>query len=381
MYESFLTLLDSLFSNKRPIALHEPSFIGHEKEYVAQCIDSTFVSSIGAFVTKTEQQLAKQFDVQHAILVSSGTAALHLCLIATGITPGDEVITQPLTFVATSNAITYCQAFPVFIDIHEKTLGLCPYQLEQFLEKHTAFENGQLINQKTGRPIRAVLPMHTFGHPCHLDELQTVCKRYQLPLIEDCAEGFGSTYKNKPLGSFGLINAVSFNGNKIVTAGGGGAILTNDDTLARRVKHLSTTAKKNHAWHIAHDETGFNYRMPNLNAALLFGQIENIDAILSSKRALAFEYAQFFEHVRWAKFMLEPEHAHSNYWLNTLIFDDEHTRDDFLNWTNERGIMTRPAWTLMPDLPMFESALCEPIEVARYHAKRLVNIPSSARCL
>lgn len=379
MYDSFLVLINRLFGEQRPIALHEPVFIGHEKEYINQCIDSTYVSSVGSYVTTAEDMLASQFNMKHAILVSSGTAALHLSLMAAGVKENDEVITQPLTFVATCNAIKYCHAHPTFIDVHESTLGLCPYQLEHFLENNTDMQNGQLINKNTSRIIKAVMPMHTFGHACHIDLIKNICHKYKLALIEDCAEGLSSTYQNKPLGSFGLINAVSFNGNKIVTAGGGGVVLTNDDVLFKRVKHLSTTAKKNHQWHFEHDEVGYNYRMPNINAALLCAQLENLPAILTNKRQLADHYAAFFKNEKWATFIKEPQNAKSNYWLNTLLLESLEQRDDFLAWTNSKGIMTRPTWALMPDLPMFTNAHCEEINVARYFSKHLVNIPSSAR--
>ena len=378
MFDEVISFVRSKFGAHGFIALHEPRFSGREQEYLKDCIDSTFVSSVGKYVDRFEQDLAAYTGAKYAIATVNGTAGLHAALVLAGVTSGDEVITQPLTFVATVNAIKYCGAEPCFVDVDRGTMGLSPDALRSFLEESAVLEDGLCRNRVTGRVIRAVVPMHTFGHPARIDEIVAICEEYQLVVVEDAAESLGSRYKDQHTGTFGHMGVFSFNGNKIITCGGGGAIVTDDETLARKAKHITTTAKVPHKWEYDHDCVGFNYRMPNLNAALACAQLEQIEAVLGNKRALAKEYAAFFESIG-ITFIAEPEHAHSNYWLNALVLEDRAQRDEFLQETNSQGVMTRPVWKLMHHLEMYANAQRGDLSVAEWLESRLVNIPSGVR--
>ena len=357
------------------IALHEPVFIGNEKKYVCDTIDSTFVSSVGEYVNKVEEKICEITGSKYAIAVVNGTNGLHLALKVVGVSEGDEVITQALTFVATANAITYAGAKPVFVDVNLDTLGMSPESLKNWLENNAIKKGNETFNKITGNRIKAVVPMHTFGHPCRIEEIKEICDEWNLELVEDSAESLGSFYKNRHTGTFGKVGVFSFNGNKIVTSGGGGMIVTDDESLAKRLKHLSTTAKVPHKWKYFHDEIGYNYRMPNLNAALLLAQLENLDKFLENKRGLANKYEKFFKSIG-IKFIKEPENSRSNYWLNAIELENKAQRDEFLEYTNNNGVMTRPIWTLMNKLPMYEYCQNDGLENSKYLEERIVNIPS-----
>jgi len=376
MFENVINFIQETYKTKSFIPLHEPRFAGNEKKYLNECIDSTFVSSVGKFVDEFEEKIASYTGSKYAIATSNGTSALHISLLLANVAKNDEVITQPLTFVATCNAISYCGAQPIFIDVDKDTMGLSPSALKYFLENNTTVKNQQCINNKTGKAIKACVPMHTFGHPCRIDEIKEICDKYHVFLIEDAAESVGSTYKSRHTGTFGQVGVMSFNGNKIITAGGGGCIVTNDKALAKKAKHLTTTAKVPHKWNFNHDMVGYNYRMPNLNAALLVAQLENLDNFISSKRKLSDVYETFFSGLDCA-FVKEPMESESNYWLNSIILKNKQQRDDFLDETNSSGIMTRPIWTLMNKLPMFEYAQCGNLINSEWLEDRVVNIPSS----
>jgi perosamine synthetase len=365
------------------VPLHEPTFRGREKDYVTECIETGWVSTAGQFVERFELELAAYCGVRRAVAVCNGTAALHTCFIIAGVQPGDEVIIPALTFVATANAVSYAGAIPHFADSEETTLGIDPVKLTEHLENIAEMRDGACYNRETGRRIAAISPMHTFGHPAMIDELLVVADRFNITLVEDAAESLGSDYKGRHCGGFGKINAVSFNGNKVMTTGGGGALLTNDDALADRAKHITTTAKLPHPWHYDHDVVGYNYRMPNLNAALGVAQLEQLPNLLESKRALAIRYAQVFADVPNVSFITEPEHCKSNYWLNALLLDRgfEQELEPILKATNDAGLMTRPAWRPMHQLPMFADAPRMNLSVAESLAQRLINIPSSAGLL
>lgn len=376
---------DTFKQPKGFIPLHAPRFIGNEKKYLYDCIDSTFVSSVGKYVDKFEEDIALYTGAKKAVVCVNGTNALHLALLLAGVERNDEVITQALTFIAAANAISYCGARPVFVDVDKETLGLSPDALKRFLETHTEQKDGECFNKVTKRKISACIPMHTFGHPCRIDEIITICKQYNIELIEDAAESLGSFYKSKHTGTFGNIGVLSFNGNKILTTGGGGMLLFNDIKLGNRAKHLTTQAKVHHPWEFIHDEIGYNYRMPNINAALGVAQLEQITGFLQVKRKLADSYSSFFsasaftspDSYRGLSFFSEPENAISNYWLNAIILENRNQRDAFLKYTNENGVMTRPVWELMNRLPMFENLQCGDLSNSEWIADRLVNIPSS----
>lgn len=362
-----------------PIILHEPYFGGRERDYVNDCIDSGWVSSVGAYVTQFEQMLCDYTGVKHAIATVNGTAALHTSLHLLGIGPGDEVLCPALSFIATANAIAYCGAAPHFVDIEDRTLGIDPVRLEVYLDQIALQSAIGLCNRLTGRPIKALVVMHTFGHPADLDGLTKVCSKFGIPLVEDAAESLGSLYKGRHTGNDGFISAVSFNGNKIVTTGGGGAVLTNDPELARRARHLTTTAKSPHRWEFRHDEVGFNYRLPNINAALGCAQLEQLAGFVEIKRQLTQGYSAALNNVSGISLFIEPEFARSNYWLQAIILDQEfsHQRDEILALTNDAGIMTRPVWVPLNQLPMFSKAPCDgDLPVTRSIAARLINVPS-----
>ena len=378
-YNSIVEKIRRIYSNpERFIPLHAPVFIGKEKEYLIECIDSTFVSSVGKFVDRFEKDIEKYTRAKKAVVCVNGTNALHLSLQLVGVQQEDEVITQALTFIATANAISYCKAHPVFLDVDRDTLGLSPVAVKKWLEENSFIKDGECYNKITGRRIKACVPMHTFGHPVKLDELIRVCEEYHIELVEDAAEGLGSYYKEKHVGTFGRIGVLSFNGNKTITTGGGGMLLFNDEKLAEHAKHLTTQAKVSHKWEFSHDAIGYNYRMPNLNAALGCAQLEVIEKIIDSKRKIAKEYQLLFEGLD-VEFIKEPDGCKANYWLNAVVLKDKFQRDEFLNITNESGIMTRPIWNLMSDLPMFREAQRDSLKVSKWMEERVVNIPSSAK--
>jgi len=360
-------------------ALHEPLIGGAAWAYVKDCLDTGWVSSAGAYVDRFEESLAAFTGIPNVVAVVNGTAALHMCLLAAGVRAGDEVLVPTLTFVATANAVAYCNAVPHFIDSERRTLGVDAEKLARYLEEITVQDGGLCMNKRTGRVLRAVVAMHTFGHPVNLDALAAVCERFHLVLIEDAAESLGSYYKGRHTGSRGRVAALSFNGNKIVTTGGGGAILTQDAVLAAEIRHLTTTAKVPHPWAYEHDRTGYNYRMPNLNAALGCAQLEQLPDLLARKRALARQYAEAFREVPGVQFFEEPSFAQSNYWLNALLLDAPGAagRDALLAATNEAGFQTRPCWTPMHHLPMYDACPRMDLATAEDLAARLINIPSS----
>ncbi len=381
MQPELIKLVDyirELYQTQEFIPLHEPRFIGKEKAFVAECIDSTFVSSVGKFVDQFEQQLAEYTGAKYVIATSSGTSALHISLLLAGVEQDTEVITQSLSFIATCNAISYCGAEPVFIDVDKNTLGLSAKALNAFLESYGELKNGQCFNKKTGKRISACVPMHTFGHACEIEKIQHICNQWCIPLAEDAAESLGSTYKGTHTGNFGVLSAISFNGNKIITAGGGGAILTSDEALAKKAKHLTTTAKVPHKWAFNHDMIGYNYRMPNLNAALLCAQLEQLSAFVKNKRATAKQYQDFCK-THQLTFISEPLHSQSNYWLNAILLKNKAEQTAFLEYANAQGVMTRPVWTLLNELPMFSHCLAMSLTNSQWLAERLVNIPSSVR--
>ena len=371
-----IDFIKSIYNKKKFIPLHEPRFSGNEKKYLNKCIDSTFVSSVGKFVDKFEEKIAKYTGAKYAIATTNGTSALHVSLILAGVEQDDEVITQPLNFVASCNAISYCNAKPIFIDVDRATMGLSPEALRLFLEKNTKIINKRCINKKTKKIIKACVPMHSYGHPCKIDEIKKILKKYHIFLIEDVAESLGSFYKNKHTGTFGRLGVISFNGNKIITAGGGGCIITNDKILAKKAKHITTTAKVPHKWDFNHNMVGYNYRMPNINAALLVAQLEKLDDFIINKRNLANKYETFFKDTVY-NFFKEPKKSRSNYWLNSIILKNKNQRDKFLEETNSNGVMTRPIWILMNKLPMFKNAQCDSLKNSKWLAERVVNIPSS----
>lgn len=363
-----------------PVPLHEPCFSGREWVYLKECLDSTFVSSVGKFVERFECELAEFTGAKRAIAVVNGTAALHVALRLAGVQAGDEVLLPTLTFIASANAVVYCQAVPHFVDSEERSLGMDPYALRDYLSATTEIRSGYCFNRSTGRLIRAMVPMHTFGHPVDIEALLAVAYDFQLQLIEDAAESLGSTVGGRHTGTFGLMGALSFNGNKTITTGGGGAIITNDIELAARAKHLTTTAKQPHRWNFLHDEVGFNYRMPNLNAALGCAQLEQLLGFLDNKRLLFNRYQQAFADIDGVCLVAEPFGCRSNYWLQTLLLDESVAgqRDAVLTASNDAGLMTRPVWTLMHHLPMYCNLPKAPLSLAESLERRLINIPSSA---
>jgi aminotransferase in exopolysaccharide biosynthesis len=361
------------------VPLHAPYFGGNEKKYLSDTIDSTFVSSVGAYVTRFEEMMKEITGARFAIATVNGTTALHLALIVAGVKHGDEVITQPLTFVATANAINHAGGIPVFVDVDMDTMGMSAVALEAFLHEFAVLNDaGECINRQSGRKISACLPMHTFGFPLRIDEIAVICSKHNIVLVEDAAESLGSYYKGVHTGNFGQLGIFSFNGNKTITCGGGGAIITNDETIARRVKHLSTTAKVPHSWEFMHDEIGYNYRMPNLNAALACAQLEQLDKILANKRELAELYHTFFNGSD-IKFIKEIEQGKANYWLNTVIFPDTEQQESFLAFSNNAKVMTRPIWKLMNKLPMYKACQTGNLDTAIWLEARVVNLPSSFR--
>lgn len=378
-YNKVIDFIHDLYGGQDFVPLAVPVFIGNEKKYLNQCIDSTFVSSVGEFVDRFEEDVANYTGCKRAVVVVSGTNALHMAMLLSGVENNDEVLTQALTFIATCNALSYIGAHPVFIDVDLDTMGLSPSAMRTWLENNTEFKNGYSYNKHTGRRVKACVPMHTFGHPVHLDELVEVCKEYNITLVEDAAESIGSLYKGKHTGTFGTIGALSFNGNKTITTGGGGMMLFNDMELGALGKHLTTQAKIPHRWEFRHDHIGYNYRMPNINAALGCAQLEHIEEYVANKRETAKAYEVFFKDIPDVDFFVEPQNSRSNYWLNAVIMKDKAAQLDFLQSTNDQGIMTRPIWELMNRLTMFKNCEHDSLKNTLYFADRVVNIPSSVR--
>lgn len=376
MNDSIIRFIRQLYQTNAAIPLHAPSFAGNEQRYVSETISSTFVSSVGSFVEQFEQQIQTYTGCGRAIATVNGTAALHSALYLAQVQPGDLVITQPLTFVATCNALYHMGAEPVFVDISADTLSLCPHALLQFLQQHARYDDTGCYLIASGQRIRAVMPMHTFGHPAALDELLNICNDWQLLLIEDAAESLGSFYKERHTGTIGQFGALSFNGNKIITTGGGGMVLCASTDDGQRAKHLTTTAKVPHRWEFYHDEPGFNYRLPNLNAALGCAQMESLSYFLAQKRKVSMQYKAFFAGTDY-QFVDEPAHCQANFWLNAVICPDRNSRDKLLSQSNDAGVMTRPVWQLMHQLPAFQQAVRGPLTVAENLAQRIVNLPSS----
>ncbi|MGZ5049774.1 MAG: LegC family aminotransferase [Methylobacter sp.] len=376
MSDGFIRYVRELYRTDRPIPLHAPLFQGREKEYLLDAIDSTFVSSVGLYVDRFEQECAAYTGAKYAVATVNGTSALHVALLLAGVKRDEEVITQALTFVATCNAIHYCGAEPVFVDVDKATLGLSVQALADYLERNAETRDGEAWNIQTGKRIAACVPMHTFGHPADMLAIVEVCEKFRIPVVEDAAEALGSTLHGRHCGTFGRLGVLSFNGNKIMTTGGGGMILTDDEQLAKQAKHLTTTAKQPHAWQFMHDQIGFNYRMPNLNAALGVAQLECLPLFLDKKRELAVRYIDWCNRNDW-QCVAEPEAARSNYWLNALVLEDEAERDAFLTATNEQGVMTRPVWEPMHRLPMYRHCQKDSLANTEWAAARVVNIPSS----
>jgi perosamine synthetase len=377
MFKPTVDFIKSKFPGQEFVPLHEPRFYGNEKKYLIDCIDSTYVSSVGKYVDEFEKRMAEYAGAKHAVACVNGTSALHMAMIVAGVGRNDIVLTQALSFIATCNAISYLGASPVFVDVDTDTLGLSAAKLKIYLSENSRKgKDGFTYHTVTGQKIAACIPMHTMGHPCRIDEIAEICKAHQITLIEDAAESIGSYYKGRHTGTFGELGTFSFNGNKTITCGGGGAIVTNDQGLAKRAKHLTTQAKVPHRWNFEHDETGYNYRMPNVNAALICAQMEQLPGFLEEKRKLATEYMHFFR-TQGISFMEEPSGSKANYWLCALMLRDTKQRDEFLTFTNDNGVMTRPVWTLMNRLPMFRKCLRDDLANSEMIEQRLVNIPSS----
>ena len=400
MYQNVIGFIKDLYNNQEFVPLAVPKFIGNEKKYLNECIDTTFVSSVGKFVDRFEEDMAAYTGVKRAVVCVSGTNALHMSLMLVGVKRDDEVLTQALTFIATCNALSYIGAHPIFVDVDRSTLGLSPDAMKEWLQKNAevrkntrineldkshdfAYQEGEYAcyNKNTGRRIKACVPMHTFGHPVRIEEIAALCKEWHIELVEDAAESIGSKYKGKHTGTFGKVGAISFNGNKTITTGGGGMMLFNDEEMGAYAKHITTQAKITHRWEFRHDHIGYNYRMPNINAALGCAQLENLDAYVADKRATAAAYAEYFKNVDGIEFFTEPENSFSNYWLNVVILPDHDKQLEFLQETNDNGVMTRPIWELMNRLPMFENCENDGLQNTIFFADRVVNIPSSVRCL
>ena len=379
MYREITEYIHALYGTDGFVPLSVPVFKGNEKKYMEECIDSTFVSSVGKFVDRFEEMVAEYTGAKKAVVCVSGTNALHMAMMLVGVERDDEVLTQALTFIATCNAISYIGAHPVFIDVDRDTMGLSPKAVQSWLENNAELRYGECYNKTTGRRVKCCVPMHTFGHPVHIEELVEVCKNWNIELVEDAAESIGSFYKGKHTGTFGKVGAISFNGNKTITTGGGGMLLFNDEELARHAKHLTTQAKVPHRWEFRHDHIGYNYRMPNINAALGCAQMEHLEEYVLNKRETAEKYAEFFKGIEGVEFFEEPADCRANYWLNVVILKDKEAQLKFLEYTNDNGVMTRPIWELMNRLPMFEHCQNDGLKNTIWFADRVVNIPSSVR--
>jgi aminotransferase in exopolysaccharide biosynthesis len=377
MYKEITDFIKQTYNTQDFIPLHEPKFFGNEKKYLNDCIDSTFVSSVGSYVDRFEKEFASYVGSKYAIATVNGTAALHISLLLADVTKDDEVITQALSFIATANAISYTGAKPIFLDVDMDTMGLSPKAIEDFLAKNCEIQNNQCINKTTKKIIKACVPMHTFGHPCKIKDIINICEKWHISVVEDSAESLGSFYQNKHTGTFGKFGVFSFNGNKIITSGGGGVIVMDDENLAKKAKHLTTTAKVPHPYEYTHDEIGYNYRLPNINAALLLAQLEQLEKFLESKKTLANKYKNFFDTMKNVQYRIEPENTNANYWLNCIMFQSRQDRNDFLQFSNENGIMTRPIWKLLNTLEIYKNCQSDDLTNAKYLEDRIVNIPSS----
>lgn len=379
MFSQITDFIHNLYGTMDTVPLHAPKFMGNEKKYLDECIDTTFVSSVGKFVDRFENEVAAYTGAARAVVCVSGTNALHMAMMLVGVERDDEVLTQALTFIATCNAISYIGAHPVFVDVDLDTLGMSPVAVRSWLEKNAEMRNGECYNKNTGRRVKACVPMHTFGHPVRIDVLADICNEWDIELVEDAAESIGSYYKGQHTGTFGKVGAISFNGNKTITTGGGGMMLFRDEELGKLAKHLTTQAKVPHRWAFVHDHIGYNYRMPNINAALGCAQLENLDRFVDNKRETAAIYADFFRNIPDIGFFTEPENCRSNYWLNAVIMKDKKAQQEFLEYTNDNGVMTRPVWELMNRLPMFAGCETDGLANTQWLADRIVNIPSSVR--
>lgn len=380
MYSDTINFTKSLYPNQKPVPLHAPIFFGNEKKYINDCIDSTFVSYVGKYVTQFEEITAKYTGATYAVAVVNGTAGLQIALQISGVKTGDEVITQPLTFVATANAISHCGAEPVFVDVDKDTMGMSPEKLNDWLLKNAKYNHStnKTINQSTNKVISAIVPMHTFGFPCRIDEIIEIANKYNILVIEDAAESLGSFYKGKHTGTFGLAGILSYNGNKTITTGGGGMIITDNQEFARKAKHITTTAKLPHKWEYIHDEVGYNYRLTNVTAAIGVAQMENLESILINKRETAKLYSEFFKNFE-IKFIKEQSNTKANYWLNCIQLKNREERDKFLEETNSNGVMTRGIWRLMNKLDMYRNCQAGNLDNAEWLEDRVVNIPSGYR--
>lgn len=378
-YKPVVDFIHELYGTTDFIPLSVPRFTGNEKKYLEECIDTTFVSSVGKFVDRFEEETARYTGTRKAVVCVSGTNALHMSLMLVGVERDDEVLTQALTFVATCNALSYIGAHPVFIDVDKSTMGLSSSAMKKWLVKNSEIRNGVCYNKRTGRRVKACVPMHTFGHPVRIEDLVALCVEYHIELVEDAAESMGSFYKGRHTGTFGKVGVISFNGNKTITTGGGGVLLFQDEELGAYAKHLTTQAKIPHRWEFRHDHIGYNYRMPNINAALGCAQLENLDRYVADKRETATRYAEFFKDKKDITFFTEPADCKSNYWLNAVVLKDKAAQLEFLEYTNDHGVMTRPVWELMNCLPMFEHCETDGLENTEWLADRVVNIPSSVR--
>lgn len=378
-FAQVIDFIKTLYGSQEFIPLSVPRFVGNEKKYLDECIDTDFVSSVGPFVDRFEKGIAQYTGAKKAVACVSGTNALHMALMLVGVERDDEVLTQALTFVATCNAICYIGAHPVFLDVDKSTMGLSPDALKGWLVRNAEMRDGQCFNKRTGRRIKACVPMHTFGHPARIEEIAGVCAEYRIGLVEDAAESIGSRYKGVHTGLFGNVGVLSFNGNKTITTGGGGMLLFMDEKLGALAKHLTTQAKVPHRWEFRHDDIGYNYRMPNINAALGCAQLEHLDEFIADKRDTAAAFEDFFRTIDDIDFFSEPENCHSNYWLNAVIMESKDAQQRFLQETNDSGVMTRPIWELMTRLPMFENCEHDSLVNTVWFADRVVNVPSSVR--
>lgn len=378
-FAKIVDFIHELYGTNDFVPLSVPKFMGNEKKYLEECIDTTFVSSVGKFVDCFEEEMARYTGAKKAVVCVSGTNALHMAMMLAGVVRDDEVLTQALTFIATCNALSYIGAHPVFIDVDKTTMGLSPDAMKEWLIKNSEIKDGSCYNRYTGRRVKACVPMHTFGHPVRIEELVEICAEYHIELVKDAAESIGSKYKGQHTGTFGKVGAISFNGNKTITTGGGGMMLFQDEELGKLAKHITTQAKVPHRWEFVHDHIGYNYRMPNINAALGCAQLEHLDEFVASKREVAQKYAAFFKNVDGIDFFEEPEGCFSNYWLNMVILKDKIAQLEFLEYTNDHGVMTRPVWELMNRLEMFKDCENDGLKNTIWLAERVVNIPSSVR--
>jgi len=378
MFDEIVEFIKSLYPGQNPVPLHAPVFLGNEKKYLADCIDSTFVSYVGKYVTQFEEMTAQYTGAKYAIAMVNGTTALQIALQVAGVKPGDEVITQPLTFVATANAISHCGAIPVFVDVDIDTMGLSPQNLKDFLLKNYTIKSDGTYNRLTGKRLASIVPMHTFGFPCRIDDIVDIADAFNVPVVEDSAESLGSCYKNKHTGTFGIAGILSYNGNKTITTGGGGMIITDSEEFAKKAKHLSTTAKVSHSYDYVHDQVGYNYRMPNVNAAIGVAQMEKIEEYLLNKRGTSDIYREYFASKN-IDFTSEMKETTANYWLNVIRLKDFNKRNTFLDVANENGVMTRPVWQLMDKLEMYKDCQASNLDNSKWLEERVVNIPSGVR--